>query len=208
MPARRRGRLGEGLLLDREKGLAGHPVERKTKPVFVVWATASTMRPPWRRVSRTGGDGRSRSQMSWWIVWRYQRSFPVPRRGPGGSRQRGPAEPVAAPEIGRCRAGGHVEDPPLPGRWPSPPSSSRSRRRCSCRRPWTRSRTRAVVRIRYRPKHPGDGARPHIEGLDPPGRRVLVLAHPRRHDDEVPEEGPRRRRVDELLLRLRPEARP
>ena len=48
-------------------GKSGRPVSRSSSsvfPIFVTWATASTRRPSCSTVTRLGGAGRSRSQMS------------------------------------------------------------------------------------------------------------------------------------------------
>jgi hypothetical protein len=53
-------------------GKSGAPLarsNRKTNPVFVICATASTGRPSRATVSRVGAAGRSRSSRSWWTVW-------------------------------------------------------------------------------------------------------------------------------------------
>src|ERR1700748_2101785 len=61
-------------------GNTGLPVTRSStnnKPSLVGWAIASIFLPLWVTVKRLPGQGRSRSHISWWIVWKCHKRLPV-----------------------------------------------------------------------------------------------------------------------------------
>ena len=84
---------------------------RKMNPCFVVCATASIVRPPCVTVTRLGGDGRSRSQMSWRTVWKCHSRLPVAAFSAMSEFAiEVVARPVRAVEVGRAGSGRHVDD--------------------------------------------------------------------------------------------------